>query len=191
MNIGMCVRMGSIVLVLGGLFLAGCGSGGDSPAVAQNSGVIDLSGVPPNWDKNLPAAQRFAVLAAFNNDAVRDSETGLVWEKSPQTATHEWSDARFTCINKNVGGRKGWRLPSIPELASLIDASVASPGPTLPAGHPFTNVQSAGYWLATTLADFPSGAWVVNFRGGFVDADVKSVSNQVWCVRGGMQADVY
>ena len=32
----------------GGLFLAGCGSGGDSPVQAQNSGVIDLSGVTPN-----------------------------------------------------------------------------------------------------------------------------------------------
>ena len=48
MNIGMAVRMGSIVLMLGGLFLAGCGSGGDSPVQAQSSGVIDLSGVTPN-----------------------------------------------------------------------------------------------------------------------------------------------
>ena len=31
-----------------------------------------------NWDQKLPASQRFVVLAAFNNQAVLDKETGLV-----------------------------------------------------------------------------------------------------------------
>jgi len=64
--------------------------------------------VTQNWDKVLPAAHRFVVLGAFNNDAVRDNETGLVWEKSPDTTPMAWSDARGACANKNVGGRKGW-----------------------------------------------------------------------------------
>ena len=68
-------------LVLGGLLLTGCGgSGGDPVVQAQSAGVIDLSGVPPNWDKALPTASRFVVLAAFANAVVRDNETGLVWE---------------------------------------------------------------------------------------------------------------
>jgi hypothetical protein len=183
------VTMGA--LVLGGLLTVGCVSGGDPVAVAQSAGVIDLSGVPPNWDKVLPAAQRFVVLAAFNNDAVRDNNTGLVWEKSPQTATATWNGARFTCINKNVGGQKGWRLPSIPDLASLIDPSVAPPGPALPSGHPFKNVQSAGYWSATTSAEDSSDAWFVYFGIGFVDNDSKTFSGHAWCVRGGMNADAY
>jgi hypothetical protein len=36
-----------------------------------------------NWDKNLPSASRFTILHDFNNEAVRDNETGLVWERSP------------------------------------------------------------------------------------------------------------
>ena len=95
------------------------------------------------WDQALPAAQRFVILPAFNSEAVLDKNTGLVWERSPQTTTATWNDALYTCINKNVGGQKGWRLPSIAELASLSDPSVAPPGPTLPPGHPFLNVQVA------------------------------------------------
>jgi hypothetical protein len=153
--------------------------------------VIDLSGVTPNWDKVIFAAQRFSVLSAFGDAAVRDNETGLVWEKSPQTPVATWNVARSTCINTNVGGRKGWRLPSIPELANLIDPSVAAPGPTLPPGHPFLNVQSALYWSATTVAGSPPDAWGVVFPNGFVISGHKSVSFQVWCVRGGMNADQY
>ncbi len=177
-------------LALGGLLTAGCVSGSAPAALAQSAGVIDLSGLP-NWDKALPAAQRFVLLAAFNNDAVRDNNTGLVWEKSPQTATATWNGARFTCINKNVGGQKGWRLPSISDLASLIDPSVASPGPTLQAGHPFHTIQSAGYWSATTSAEDSSDAWFVYFGRGFVDHDNKTHTGHAWCVRGGMNAEAY
>lgn len=152
----------------------------------------DLSGVTQAWDKKLTTG-RFTVLSAFGGAAVRDNETGLVWEQAPSTATASWFGARLTCADKAVGGRKGWRLPSLPELTSLIDPSVASPGPTLPAGHPFTNVQqSAAYWSATTSAEAPTGAWAVLFFDGLVrPGDQYLNGGQVWCVRGGMNADAY
>src|SRR5689334_24283490 len=74
-----------------------------------------------NWDKKLPGAARFTVLSAFGDAAVRDDETGLVWEKTVETTEMSWTDARARCADKDVGGRKGWRLPSISELASLVD----------------------------------------------------------------------
>ena len=54
-----------------------------------------------------------------------DNNTGLVWEQSPvhDHAPPTWSEARTQCFDKNVGGTRGWRLPSVPELASLIDPS--------------------------------------------------------------------
>ncbi len=97
----------------------------------------------PSWDQTLPAATRFIILSNFNSAAVLDRNTGLVWEKSPDATTTTWDSARFFCLNRTTGGQKGWRLPSVHELASLIDPSVAPPGPTLPPGHPFTNVLSA------------------------------------------------
>ena len=138
------------------------------------------------WDQNLPALQRFVILKSFNREAVLDKETGLVWEKSPETAITPWSGAIFSCIDKTVGGRKGWRLPSVHELQSLIDPSVAAPGPTLPLIHPFLNVQSSYYWSASTRADFPTGAWTVFFGSGLVGSSDKLTDyNRAWCVRGG------
>jgi hypothetical protein len=138
------------------------------------------------WDRNLPALERFVILKSFNREAVLDKETGLVWEKSPQTAITQWSNAISICLEKTVGGRKGWRLPSVHELQSLIDPSVAAPGPTLPQIHPFLNVQSAHYWSASTRADYPTGAWTVFFGSGIVGSSDKTTDyNHSWCVRGG------
>jgi hypothetical protein len=143
----------------------------------------------PAWDQKLAPATRFIVLTDWNSEAVLDRETGLVWEKSARGLA-SWNDARYTCINTNVGGRKGWRLPSIPELTSLIDPSVA-PGPTLPPGHPFLNVQAVSYWSASTNAENPAHAWHVFFFNGIVGTADKTYGIQVWCVRGGMNADQY
>src|SRR5437588_12028084 len=102
----------------------------------------------PSWDQTLPSNTRFIVLANFGNAAVLDRETGLVWEQSPDNTEKTWVAARFACILKTVGSRKGWRLPTVQELASLIDPAVAFPGPTLPASHPFSHVRSGRNWPA-------------------------------------------
>lgn len=146
------------------------------------------------WDQKLPVKQRFVVLAAFNNQAVLDQETGLVWEKSPQAESDTWANVCFRCLNNAVGGRRGWRLPSVVELTTLLDPSVA-PVPTggllLPAGHPFTSVQSANYWSATTTADDPTRAWFVFFEDGHTGSFPKTRVQHAWYVRGGMNADQY
>ena len=198
-------------LVLGGLLLASGGSG-VAPAGAENPTqqqqfrqIMDkldqvLAAIKSSvksgegnemvrWDQVLPAEQRFVVLPAFNSDAVLDKETGLVWEKSPQTTAVAASNVRLTCANKAVGGRKGWRLPSLPELASLVDPSVASPGPTLSAGHPFLNVQPTNYWSASANAENPSLMWGVGFGNGAVLGLSKAFDQRAWCVRGGISAD--
>ena len=145
---------------------------------------------PPFWDDQVNNTGRFKVLSEFGNAAVFDKETGLVWEQSPNGVDERtWANARAHCANKNVGGRKGWRLPSFAELASLVDTS--QPAPRLPPGHPFDNVQSSGYWSATTSAFNTAVAFHVDFDNGFVFTFDKSNGLFVWCVRGGMNADAY
>lgn len=167
------------------------------PVGAEDATTLDQSKQPnlKSWSNVIPNAnRRFIVLPDFNNAAVLDRETGLVWEKSPDATDAMWTDAALICVTKNVGGRKGWRLPSIVELASLIDPTVAAPGPTLPGGHPFTNVQSSsakGYWSATRNATISYLVWHVFFDNGAVTGNANTVTDYFWCVRGPMNADTY
>jgi hypothetical protein len=94
-------------------------------------------------------------------------------------------------VKRTTGNLMGWRLPSMPELASLVDPSAAFGELHLPPGHPFTNVQANNYWTATTFADLPAQAWAVQFSFGGVQSTAKFGPLQVWCVRGGMNADQY
>jgi hypothetical protein len=162
-----------------------------NPAHAQTTSVGPYY-ARPSWDQTLQSATRFIILSNFASAAVLDRETGLVWERSPATATMPWGAATFNCIDKIVGGRKGWRLPAIAELMSLVDPSES--GPALPAGHPFTTVLSAQYWSASIPpgASIVSSAWSVGLlrgdQAGVIDI---SAAHHVWCVRGSMQESVY
>ena len=83
----------------------------------------------------------------------------------------------------------GWRLPTVEELASLVDTSQQQPA--LPAGHPFSNVSLNLYWSATTDANDNSNAWTVTFgaRGALFIASKTDPDALVWCVRGGQGID--
>lgn len=149
----------------------------------------------PSWDQKLPAAQRFVVLSNWNNEAVLDRETGVVWERDPQTARgamgvrQSYAHAASLCVQATTGGRKGWRVPSINELQSLYDASGASSGWMLPIGHPFLNILTGfgytEYWSSTLYPTEPTLAFVQGFgsRGSEV-ANSLDVAYGVWCVRG-------
>jgi Protein of unknown function (DUF1566) len=143
----------------------------------------------PSWDQTLPSDNRFIVLSNMDGNAVLDRETGLVWEKSPSpTLSTDWFNAQVRCNTLRMGGRLGWRLPTLQELASLVDPSIPFPNLRLPADHPFSNVQPGFYWSATTFAALASVWWGVNFSSGDVGIDDGN-SNFVWCVRGGQGPD--
>jgi len=158
----------------------------------------------PSWDQQIPAAQRFIVLSNWNNKAVLDRETGLVWERTPISTTPGgstetiWAAALSVCAGEgtdvgqfpNTGNRWGWRTPSVQELASLIDSTN---GNMLPPGNPFLGVSTGdSYWSATTNASNSGFAWAVGFGGGGlpVFADIKTQFHLIWCVRGGSGPDV-
>lgn len=150
-------------------------------------GPLARGQVPPSWSQELPGWQRF--VPVLDAQGVLDRETGLVWERSPSTVASDWFAAHDQCKRMKWGNRMGWRLPTIEELASLVDPSVPHPGPTLPKFNPFSGVQQWKYWSATTLEDRTGenwAAWGVDFDRGGVDYAGKVNGNVFhWCVRGG------
>jgi hypothetical protein len=181
-----------------GILALGPLSGLIGPAHAQTTANGPFY-VSSSWDRTLQVPARFIVLSNFTGQAVLDRETGLVWERSPESTRRNLRQAASACHNKAVGGRKGWRLPTMAELSSLVDPGQA--GPALPAGHPFTNVQfsvpifQVDYWSSNSfpeevgggLPPFPTtvDTEILSFRDGAVGlASSRASSLLAWCVRG-------
>ena len=144
-------------------------------------GTVQTTAPAPTWHQKLPAAERFELV--MDGEAVLDKETGLVWARNANiNGTKLWQSAINYCANLSISYRKGWRLPEREELASLLDMSVAG-STKLPAGHPFTNVQSY-YWSSTTYEGDSTSAWYVNFYNGNVSHYNKDIYyHSVWPVR--------
>jgi hypothetical protein len=136
----------------------------------------------PAWNKIIPGAQRF--IDALDGSAILDKETGLVWAKSLDATQRTWLEASDYCTTLTLGGRLGWRLPTIEELASLIDPSVAG-SPKLPTGHSFQNVLNGIYWSSRNYSGNNENAWSVNMDTGAVNNKIKSNGYFVWPVRSG------
>jgi len=145
----------------------------------------------PSWDQKIdPASDRFIVLTDWNNQAVLDLETGLVWERTPSALTDTWGDIHTHCLRSTVGGRMGWRLPKVEELASLLDPSQSSPA--LPVKNPFLPGLRGGwsgdiFWTGTTIGVSSKKAYTVDFRqsGAIGGSDKNYDKLRSWCVRGG------
>jgi len=156
------------------------------PAVQKDALIADII---KNWQEAHPAAERFVILPDFNNNAVLDKDTNLIWELSPMPTSVTWNEARTTCVPRVTGGQKGWRLPAPSEMRSLVGPAVDSPIPNIPPGHPFLNIQPTSYWTVVPEENQPSYARYVDAFLGNVLSFIKIYTYPVWCVRGPIKSD--
>jgi hypothetical protein len=143
-----------------------------------------IADIVQNWQQAHPATNRFVILPDFNNEAVFDADTGLIWELAPRPTAITWNEARSTCANRATGGQRGWRLPAPIEMRSLVGPAVDSPIPNIPPGHPFVNIQPTSYWTVVPESHQPAYAEYVDAFLGNVLSFIKIYTYPAWCVRG-------
>ncbi len=117
-------------------------------------------------------------------DVVLDRLSGLCWSaKVSLTAQRvDWEEALAAVRQlREAQPERGWRLPNINELETLVDCSQALPA--LPGDAPFREVQ-AGYWSSTTSMFEPDWAWALYLDKGALGVGQKSGRHfHVWAVR--------
>jgi hypothetical protein len=190
----------AIILVVGvaivAMLASGARGGPLDPSGAPAPTMKTLDDIPGSWVHALPSndgvdschSSRFLCVlptaGAPTGAGVLDRETGLVWQRVPPSGIENWLAALVDCMDNQLGGRYGWRLPRIEELRSLLDASA-----DLPVGNPFSILSTQIYWSSSTspgsLLAYVSAAPYV---GGELSA-AKTASEHIWCVRGGAGID--
>ncbi|MFC1591221.1 DUF1566 domain-containing protein [Thermodesulfobacteriota bacterium] len=119
----------------------------------------------------------------LSNGIVRDNVTGLEWQQAT-AGTYTWEEAFAYCDTLNLGEHDGWRLPTIHELATLVDSSIAYPGPTINTTF-FPDTVAHVYWSSTSQTT--ETAFNVYFmNGGISHGNVlKTMNYSVRAVRSG------
>lgn len=129
------------------------------------------------------------------NGTVSDPTRGLMWKKCSegqswrkagnscegQAAGVSWDDAlnQVEILNTGSGfaGFKDWRLPTIKELATLVEYDRPSPIDL----QVFPGTPSLWYWSSTPYHRQGSRAWFVAFGSG--DISIERIDNQSLHVR--------
>ena len=147
------------------------------------------TGQDGDWKAGVAAAgQRFTPGAGATAACVTDNLTGLMWVKAPDSTTRSWQTALdyVKTVNASGGlcGFTDWRVPSIVELETVVNAEQPSPAAWLNT-QGFSNIQSGYYWSSSTSAYYTGYAWAVYVDGGVVDGVGKTNGGYVWPVRGG------
>jgi Protein of unknown function (DUF1566) len=133
----------------------------------------------------------YAVLAPIaTGDEITDSSTGLIWKRCAEgmvwsanactgiatTFTHEQALAHAVA----QASTKGWRLPNVKELSSIVLASRINPSIDTAS---FPSSPSSKHWTSTPVPDISHYAWFVDFNISSVDYSLRTNTYPVRLVR--------
>ena len=116
------------------------------------------------------------------SNVVIDSETGMMWQDTPNSVKKDYSGAKAYCRELSLGGHSDWKLPNIDELMSISDKNrVVEPAIKVI----FKNTKNSYYWSSSEYVNDSSQAWLVYFSYGADNYNLKSGKTSVRCVRVG------
>mgnify|MGYP004702736377 CR=1 FL=1 len=134
---------------------------------------------------SLAAPQTTATFLDHKNGTVSDPARGLMWKKcsegqswrqagnscAGQAAGISWDDAlnQVEMLNAGSGfaGHKDWRLPTIKELATLVEYDRPNPIDL----SIFPGTPGLWYWSSTPYQKQASRAWFVAFGSGDISSE--------------------
>lgn len=124
------------------------------------------------------------------DETITDTVNNLIWQKcnmgqtgttcSGGRTTANWANSISYCDTLSIGGNSNWRLPTKPELATLVSGSISPTTHTIFASYTIAN----NYWSSTTYAPNTPNAWFVYFNNGLVNVINKTSNVYVRCVSG-------
>jgi hypothetical protein len=104
-----------------------------------------------------------------------------MWQQVVPTTTYNRADAATYCPSTlTLAGHSDWRLPSIIELASIVDLGQSNPSMN---GTYFPSTPANWFWSSSPVAGSSSYAWLVAFNTGATCYGGVSNSVFVRCVR--------
>lgn len=125
-------------------------------------------------------------------DEPNDADNTYTWYDSnpdtnggdPGTASKGINTEAFIRAMNSIqyGGFSDWRLPTIRELAYLVDSRRKSPSINTTF---FPNTIASWYWSSSTSANYPQHAWGVGFLHGHDSYNFKYIYGYVRAVRNG------
>jgi hypothetical protein len=88
-------------------------------------------------------------------DIIHDSFAGLGWQRWTSGQTYSWLGAIQYCEGLDQDGFSDWRLPSVKELETIVDASALNPAID---GNLFPGTPAEMFWTSTPFANFPANS---------------------------------
>ncbi|MDP9150921.1 MAG: DUF1566 domain-containing protein [Myxococcota bacterium] len=141
-----------------------------------NTFAVRCVRAPVGRAATVPSEARYTV----ETETVRDVGTGLSWERVVPQAKFSFEGARTYCAHLRAGGQGGWRVPSMPELLTLVDEHAT--GPTID-GTAFPRTPADSFWTSSPFAETAAQAWHVYFDHGNALYGLLNATYHVRCVR--------
>jgi hypothetical protein len=131
---------------------------------------------------------RYTTTGSGAATTVYDTKTGLTWLQTVPASMYTSGlastagTAQNYCATLGVGGT-GWRLPTVRELATLVDYSQTGAAAAMIDAAYFPSTPSGYFWSTTSAPWLPSYGKLLDFGHGYFNVYADSSSYSVRCVR--------